>query len=71
MIVIDTDPLISTEEGGAWWDVAVPEVSQRTEVNAARKAYEEATQAEVGRELNACDVVPFRGDDTEASHGKT
>ena len=25
VIVIDTDPKISTEEGGAWWDVAIPE----------------------------------------------
>jgi len=41
VIVIDTDPLISTEEGGSWWDVAVPEVSQRPQVNAARKNYEE------------------------------
>jgi 3D-(3,5/4)-trihydroxycyclohexane-1,2-dione acylhydrolase (decyclizing) len=42
VIVIDTDPLISTEEGGTWWDVVVPEVSERPEVNAARKNYEEA-----------------------------
>ncbi len=42
VIVIDTDPLVSTEEGGYWWDVAVPEVSLRGEVNAKRKAYEEA-----------------------------
>ncbi|MBN9234899.1 MULTISPECIES: 3D-(3,5/4)-trihydroxycyclohexane-1,2-dione acylhydrolase (decyclizing) [Phyllobacteriaceae] len=41
VIVIDTDPLISTEAGGHWWDVAVPEVSTRKEVNAARKSYEE------------------------------
>lgn len=41
VIVIDTDPLISTEAGGHWWDVAVPEVSVRKEVNAARKGYEE------------------------------
>ncbi len=41
VIVIDTDPLISTEEGGTWWDVAVPEVSARSQVNAARKEYEE------------------------------
>ena len=27
VIVIDTDPLISTDAGGHWWDVAVPEVS--------------------------------------------
>ncbi|PBC05627.1 3D-(3,5/4)-trihydroxycyclohexane-1,2-dione acylhydrolase (decyclizing) [Mesorhizobium sp. WSM3860] len=41
VLVIDTDPLVSTEAGGHWWDVAVPEVSSRREVNAARKAYEE------------------------------
>ena len=29
MIVIDTDPLASTDAGGHWWDVAVPEVSVR------------------------------------------
>jgi 3D-(3,5/4)-trihydroxycyclohexane-1,2-dione acylhydrolase (decyclizing) len=39
VIVIDTDPLITTEEGGFWWDVAVPEVRQRPQVNAAREAY--------------------------------
>jgi len=42
VIVIDTDPLITTEAGGNWWDVAVPEVSGRSEVEAARKRYEEA-----------------------------
>ncbi len=41
VIVIDTDPLISTDEGGTWWDVAVPEVSQRSQVNAARREYEQ------------------------------
>ncbi|CUA88038.1 TPP-dependent trihydroxycyclohexane-1,2-dione (THcHDO) dehydratase, myo-inositol metabolism [Chelatococcus sambhunathii] len=39
-IVIDTDPMPTTEAGGHWWDVAVPEVSVRPEVNAARAAYE-------------------------------
>ncbi|MET3925754.1 3D-(3,5/4)-trihydroxycyclohexane-1,2-dione acylhydrolase (decyclizing) [Devosia sp. 2618] len=39
VIVIDTDPLITTDEGGHWWDVAVPEVSDRPQVNAAREAY--------------------------------
>jgi 3D-(3,5/4)-trihydroxycyclohexane-1,2-dione acylhydrolase (decyclizing) len=29
VIVIDTDPMPSTEAGGSWWDVAVPEVSVR------------------------------------------
>ncbi len=42
VIVIDTDPLITTDEGGHWWDVAVPEVSPRIEVNKARAAYEKA-----------------------------
>ena len=32
----------TTEAGGAWWDVAVPEVSAREEVRAARKSYEQA-----------------------------
>ena len=41
VVVIDTDPLVTTEAGGHWWDVAVPEVSVRKEVKAARKAYEE------------------------------
>jgi 3D-(3,5/4)-trihydroxycyclohexane-1,2-dione acylhydrolase (decyclizing) len=41
VIVIDTDPLVTTEAGGHWWDVAVPEVSSRPQVNAARRAYEE------------------------------
>lgn len=40
VIVIETDPAISTEAGGAWWDVAVPEVSERAEVRTARAAYE-------------------------------
>jgi 3D-(3,5/4)-trihydroxycyclohexane-1,2-dione acylhydrolase (decyclizing) len=42
VVVIDTDPMISTEAGGHWWDVAVPEVSERAEVLAARKKYESA-----------------------------
>ncbi|WP_379073219.1 3D-(3,5/4)-trihydroxycyclohexane-1,2-dione acylhydrolase (decyclizing) [Mesorhizobium sp. UC22_110] len=41
VIVIDTDPSVSTEAGGHWWDVAVPEVSARKEVTVARKGYEE------------------------------
>ena len=46
VIVIDTDPLASTDAGGHWWDVAVPEVSTRPEVNAARKDYENALAAQ-------------------------
>ena len=41
-IVIDTDPAMATEAGGHWWDVPVPEVSEREEVRAARASYEEA-----------------------------
>jgi len=40
VIVIDTDPAIATEAGGAWWDVATPQVSERPQVQAARAAYE-------------------------------
>ena len=40
VIVIDTDPYPSTEAGGFWWDVAVPEVSDREEVLKARANYE-------------------------------
>jgi 3D-(3,5/4)-trihydroxycyclohexane-1,2-dione acylhydrolase (decyclizing) len=46
VIVIDTDPAISTEAGGAWWDVAVPEVSSRPEVRAARQAYDSRLSGE-------------------------
>jgi 3D-(3,5/4)-trihydroxycyclohexane-1,2-dione acylhydrolase (decyclizing) len=39
VIVIRTDPRIATTAGGHWWDVAVPEVSRRSEVRAARADY--------------------------------
>ncbi|WP_373237287.1 3D-(3,5/4)-trihydroxycyclohexane-1,2-dione acylhydrolase (decyclizing) [Cohaesibacter celericrescens] len=39
VVVIDTDPYPSTPDGGHWWEVAVPEVSQREEVNQARADY--------------------------------
>ncbi|MEG3115258.1 3D-(3,5/4)-trihydroxycyclohexane-1,2-dione acylhydrolase (decyclizing) [Salinicola sp. 4072] len=42
VIALDTDPLPSTEQGGAWWDVAVPEVSQRPQVQQAYRHYLEA-----------------------------
>jgi len=41
VVVIDTDPMITTPQGGHWWDVAVPEVSTRPEVRAARRNYEQ------------------------------
>jgi 3D-(3,5/4)-trihydroxycyclohexane-1,2-dione acylhydrolase (decyclizing) len=42
VIVIETDPVVSTAAGGHWWDVAVPEVSTRPQVQAARAAYDAA-----------------------------
>lgn len=39
VIVIDTDPMATTEAGGAWWDVAVPQVSERPAVHAAHERY--------------------------------
>jgi 3D-(3,5/4)-trihydroxycyclohexane-1,2-dione acylhydrolase (decyclizing) len=41
VVVIDTDPLQTTDAGGWWWDVAVPEVSPREKVRVARAQYEE------------------------------
>ena len=40
LISIDTDPARPTEEGGWWWEVAVPEVSSREAVRSARSTYE-------------------------------
>jgi 3D-(3,5/4)-trihydroxycyclohexane-1,2-dione acylhydrolase (decyclizing) len=40
VVVIETHPLITTEAGGYWWDVVVPEVSPRAEVAKAREQYE-------------------------------
>jgi 3D-(3,5/4)-trihydroxycyclohexane-1,2-dione acylhydrolase (decyclizing) len=45
LIVIETDPELSTESGGAWWDVPVAAVSERATVSDARKIYDE----QVGR----------------------
>ena len=39
VIVIDTDPYPSTPHGGSWWEVGVPEVSVRSEVNDAWETY--------------------------------
>jgi 3D-(3,5/4)-trihydroxycyclohexane-1,2-dione acylhydrolase (decyclizing) len=41
-IVIDTTHTRVTTDGGCWWEVAIPEVSERTQVNDARKSYENA-----------------------------
>ena len=45
VIVIATDPRASSQAGGHWWEVAVPEVSPRESVRAARSAYESALAA--------------------------
>ena len=44
VIAIDTDPMPSTQAGGAWWDVAVPEVSTRDTVVNAEHQYKIAKQ---------------------------
>jgi 3D-(3,5/4)-trihydroxycyclohexane-1,2-dione acylhydrolase (decyclizing) len=46
VIVVNTDPYPSTEAGGHWWDVAVPEVSQRPQVQEARAKYEKSREAQ-------------------------
>ncbi len=45
VVVIDTDPYPTTPVGGHWWDVAVPEVSNRDEVQEKRRAYEAQVRA--------------------------
>jgi 3D-(3,5/4)-trihydroxycyclohexane-1,2-dione acylhydrolase (decyclizing) len=45
LISIDTDPARPTEEGGWWWEVAVPEVSERETVQRARAGYDSALAA--------------------------
>jgi 3D-(3,5/4)-trihydroxycyclohexane-1,2-dione acylhydrolase (decyclizing) len=42
VIVIETDPRRGTEEGGAWWDVAVTAAPRSAPQRKARAAYERA-----------------------------
>jgi 3D-(3,5/4)-trihydroxycyclohexane-1,2-dione acylhydrolase (decyclizing) len=44
LVCIETDPDRTTEEGGCWWEVAVPEVSEREQVRGARHRYEHDKQ---------------------------
>jgi 3D-(3,5/4)-trihydroxycyclohexane-1,2-dione acylhydrolase (decyclizing) len=44
LISINTDHRRTTEQGGTWWEVVVPEVSTRAAVRAARHEYEVAKQ---------------------------
>ncbi len=39
VVVIETTPYTPRDVGGFWWDVAVPEVSDRAEVREARESY--------------------------------
>ena len=45
-IVIDTTHARVTADGGCWWEVAIPEVSERTQVLDARKNYEKAKKSQ-------------------------
>lgn len=42
VIVVETDPARATAAGGHWWDVAIPAISTRPAVTAARDAYARA-----------------------------
>jgi 3D-(3,5/4)-trihydroxycyclohexane-1,2-dione acylhydrolase (decyclizing) len=42
VIVVETDPALSTDAGGHWWDVGVPKISDRQPVRDARARYEAA-----------------------------
>jgi 3D-(3,5/4)-trihydroxycyclohexane-1,2-dione acylhydrolase (decyclizing) len=46
VICIETDPRRTTEEGGCWWEVAVPEESPSEPVRRAREAYQAARKAQ-------------------------
>ena len=40
VIAIDTDPYITTDNGDAWWDVAIPEVSASESIKEALENYQ-------------------------------
>jgi len=42
VIVIETDPALSTAEGGAWWDVPVSDAPRTAAARRARAAYDKA-----------------------------
>ena len=46
LVCIDTDASRTTADGGCWWEVAVPEVSPRAQVQQARSQYEQARQTQ-------------------------
>jgi len=53
LISIDTDHTRTTDEGGAWWEVAIPEVSSRDAVRDARAGYDTAIVARKTRNTPA------------------
>jgi 3D-(3,5/4)-trihydroxycyclohexane-1,2-dione acylhydrolase (decyclizing) len=46
VLVIDTTHTRTTDDGGCWWEVGIPEVSQRAEVRQAHTAYLAAKQSQ-------------------------
>jgi 3D-(3,5/4)-trihydroxycyclohexane-1,2-dione acylhydrolase (decyclizing) len=46
VLVIDTTHTRTTAEGGCWWEVGIPEVSQRPEVNQAHAGLLEAKKSQ-------------------------
>jgi 3D-(3,5/4)-trihydroxycyclohexane-1,2-dione acylhydrolase (decyclizing) len=62
LISIDTDPNRVTEDGGCWWEVAVPEVSARSAVRAARADYQRSIDRRAHRSANRADRAD-RADD--------
>jgi 3D-(3,5/4)-trihydroxycyclohexane-1,2-dione acylhydrolase (decyclizing) len=46
VLVIDTTHTRVTAEGGCWWEVGIPEVSARPQVNAAHAGFLEARKSQ-------------------------
>ena len=46
VVVIETDSVLTTEAGGSWWDVAVPESSESESVRRAHADYLVAKQSQ-------------------------
>ena len=46
VICIETDPRRTTEEGGSWWEVGIPEVSPSEKVRRARAVLEQAKRGQ-------------------------
>ncbi len=64
LISIDTDPARTTEDGGWWWEVAVPEVSPRAAVREARERYDDKLAERGGRAPKAVERDDANDDPT-------